>query len=219
MKSHCNKCGGPREHNILHEKETSGVEEIDENFSIHWGETYRLLQCAGCEAMSMREDSWNSENTDEAGKPIDTVKFLPPRIFRPKPKWMEEIEYVFECPDLIQSLLNETYICLQNDCRSTAAMSVRAILEGIMIDKIGDQGSFVANINEFEKQGYISKKQREIIEPVLEVGHASIHRGFIPKADQLITLVDVVESIVLVIYVQPAKAAALKKKIPPKKTK
>jgi hypothetical protein len=88
-----------------------------------------------------------------------------------------------------------------------------------MIDKIGDQGNFTANINKFETQGYISKKQREIIEPVLEAGHASIHRGFVPKADQLITLVDIVESIVLVVYVQTAKAAALKKKIPPKKTK
>jgi hypothetical protein len=98
-------------------------------------------------------------------------------------------------------------------------MCVRAILEGVMIDKIGDQGSFTANINEFEKKGYISKRQQEIIEPVLEAGHASIHRGFVPKADQIITLVDVVESIVLVVYVQPTKAAALKKKIPAKKIK
>jgi hypothetical protein len=216
MKSHCNKCGGPREHKILHEHKASGTEEISEDFSFYWNETYRLLQCAGCETISMREDASNSENTDEEGRPLITTKFLPPRIFRPKPKWMEEMEYVSECPEQIQSLLNETYICLQNDCCSTAAMCVRAILEGVMIDKIGDQRNFTANINEFEKQGYISKRQQEIIEPVLEAGHASIHRGFVPKADQIITLVDVVESIVLVVYVQPTKAAALKKKIPPK---
>ena len=219
MKSHCNKCGGQTEHKILHEHKAGGEEELAEDFSIHWGETYRLLQCAGCETITMREDSWNSEDTDNEGRPITTTKFLPPRIFRPKPKWMEEGEYFFECPGQIQSLLNETYICLQNDCRSSTAMCVRAILEGVMIDKIGDQGNFTANINKFETQGYISKKQREIIEPVLEAGHASIHRGFVPKADQLITLVDIVESIVLVVYVQTAKAAALKKKIPPKKTK
>ena len=98
-------------------------------------------------------------------------------------------------------------------------MCVRAIFEAMMIDKIGDQGAFAANIGEFEKQGYISKKQKEIIEPVLEAGHAFIHRGYIPKIDQLITLVDVAESIVSVVYVQAEKAADLKKKIPPKKAK
>lgn len=219
MKSHCNKCGGPREHKILHEHKTKGEELVHEDIFIYWGETYRLLQCAGCENISMREDSWNSENTSYEGAPIITTKFLPPRIFRPKPKWMDDAEYISNCPDLIQSLLKETYICLQNDCRSSSAMCVRAIFEAMMIDKIGDQGAFAANIGEFEKQGYISKKQKEIIEPVLEAGHASIHRGYIPKIDQLITLVDVAESIVSVVYVQAEKAADLKKKIPPKKAK
>jgi hypothetical protein len=131
----------------------------------------------------MREDARNSENEDEEGKPIFITTFLPPRIFRPKPRWMSEMEYIFGCPEQIQSLLNETYVCLQNDCRSSAAMCVRAIFEAVMIDKIGDQGTFAANIHEFEKQGYISKKQKEIIEPVLEAGHASIHRAFIPKTE------------------------------------
>jgi hypothetical protein len=138
MKSHCNKCGGEREHKVLHEHKINGEEEVDNEFVITWGDTYSLLQCAGCENISMREDSWFSENTDERGKPNIISKFLPARIFRPKPKWMDEHEYIWGCPDQIQSLINETYICLQNDCHSSAAMCVRAIFEAVMIDKIGD---------------------------------------------------------------------------------
>jgi len=132
---------------------------------------------------------------------------------------MDETEYVFGCPDQIQSLLKETYICLQNDCRSSAAMCVRAIFEAVMIDKIGDQGTFAANIEEFEKQGYLSKKQKELVEPVLEAGHASIHRAYIPKTAQLVTLVDILENIISVVYVHPQKAADLKKGIPVRKKK
>jgi len=219
MKSHCNNCGGEREHKILLEHKNSGVEEVEEDFRIRWWETYRVVQCAGCESISMREDKWNSENTGDDGCPIAAVRFLPARIFRPKPKWMDETEYVFGCPDQIQSLLKETYICLQNDCRSSAAMCVRAIFEAVMIDKIGDQGTFAANIEEFEKQGYLSKKQKELVEPVLEAGHASIHRAYIPKTAQLVTLVDILENIISVVYVHPQKAADLKKGIPVRKKK
>lgn len=83
-----------------------------------------------------------------------------------------------------------------------------------MIDKIGDQGTFAANIEEFEKQGYLSKKQKELVEPVLEAGHASIHRAYIPKTAELVTLVDILENIISVVYVHPQKAANLKKGIP-----
>lgn len=218
MKSHCNQCGGSREHKILHEHEEDRSEEIDEYFTFHWGETYRLLQCAGCETISMREDSWNSENTDHEGRPIETTKFLPPRIFRPKPKWMDEKEYISGCPEQIQSLLNETYICLQNDCRSSAAMCVRAVFEAMMIEKIRDHGAFIKNLDEFENQNFITKTQRKIIWPVLDAGHATNHRGYIPKVEAVITLVDVVENIVSAVYVYAGKVANLEKEIPPKKT-
>jgi hypothetical protein len=127
------------------------------------------------------------------------------------------MEYIIVCPQQIKRLLDETYICLQNNCRSSAAMCVRAIFETMMIDLIDDQGTFAANIDKFEKEGYISKKQKEIIEPVLEAGHASIHRGYVPKTEQLVTLVDILETILSVIYIHPQRAAVLKKGIPPKK--
>jgi hypothetical protein len=54
---------------------------------------------------------------------------------------------------------------------------------------------------------------------VLEAGHASIHRAYIPKTKQLVTLVDILENIISVVYIHPQKAAALKKGIPARKTK
>ena len=88
-----------------------------------------------------------------------------------------------------------------------------------MIDKIGDHGTFAANIEEFEKQGYLSKRQKELVEPVLEAGHATIHRTYIPKTAQLVTLVDILENIISVVYIHPQKAADLKKGIPVRKKK
>jgi hypothetical protein len=79
-------------------------------------------------------------------------------------------------------------------------MGVRAVLESVMIDKLSDQGTFKENLKLFFENGYISKIQMEILEGALELGHASIHRGYIPDSDQIIFALDLMETIVHHLY-------------------
>src|SRR5262249_14461936 len=120
----------------------------------------------------------------------------------------------YKCPGEIYPLLTELYVCLQNECPTAAAMVVRAILERTMISAIGDQGSFSANLKKFASDGYVAAKQLQVIEPVLEAGHASIHRAFEPSQEDLVTIVDIMEAILQTVFVHPSQAAALKQRIP-----
>ena len=95
-------------------------------------------------------------------------------------------------------------------------MGVRSLLEKIMVSKTGDLGSFVQNIAEFERLGYVSRIQRERLEAILEAGHAAIHRTFKPSKKDVITLVDLTEHIVETVYLHEAKVTALKKRVPPR---
>jgi len=79
-----------------------------------------------------------------------------------------------------------------------------------MIDKVGDHGRFRDNLNEFEKQGYVSKKQRKILETVLEVGHATMHRSYNPSQDQLNAAIDTTENLIQTIYVLESRAKKIK---------
>ena len=56
-------------------------------------------------------------------------------------------------------------------------MGVRAVIETLMTNKIGDQGSFSKNLSEFSKRGFISEPQRLAMEQAIDVGSAAIHRG------------------------------------------
>jgi DNA-binding PadR family transcriptional regulator len=116
-------------------------------------------------------------------------------------------------------LLSEIYTALQNDARRLAAMGVRSLIEHIMIAKVGDQGSFVRNLEKFETDGYVSPRQREQVEAILEAGHATTHRNFKPSRYDLITLVDIAESIVQTVYVHEDQVAALRKRVPPREKK
>lgn len=111
-------------------------------------------------------------------------------------------------------LLNEVYVALQNAQPMLAAMGIRALMERMMIEKVGDNGAFSRNLEAFQNAGFISAVQREQLEPVLEVGHAAIYRGYKPSEEDLSTIVDITEGLIQSIYLHGTKAKELKGKIP-----
>ena len=214
-KAHCNTCGGDRNHQVLHVDKTRWD---DDESGIAGGTTYEMLKCGGCDKVVLKETEWCSENMDARGQIEPTTRYYPPATFRAKPTWLSDfwIELPFD-EHLLHDLLAEIYVALQNDQRALAAMGIRALLEQIMISKVGDKGSFVQNLSEFESRGFVSRIQKERLETILEAGHAAIHRGYKPSKEDLITLVDIAEGVVQTIYLHGSKVDDLKKKIPARK--
>jgi hypothetical protein len=67
--SHCNRCGGRREHEILAEARTDWFDQVTEHDSVNGADNYYVLKCAGCGEVHFRHDSWFSEDTDDEGSP------------------------------------------------------------------------------------------------------------------------------------------------------
>jgi hypothetical protein len=170
-------------HDVLFEKRYRGSEEISDDFSIEWGIIWRVIQCCGCESVSMKRAAWNSEVTNEQGRPEEEITYFPPIIFRDFPIWLQHDFFSPTCPDKVTKLMKELYVALQNDCHAASTMLMRAIFEHTMIDKTGDHGTFAKNLSKLEEAGFIGKKQVEAVSSILEAGHASIHRAFIPRGD------------------------------------
>ena len=217
IKGWCNSCLSETNHDLLYEKEDHGSEEIGENFSIEWGTLWKLIQCRGCEQVSLKRESWNSETFDEHGRTAVDSVYFPPRIFRDLPPWLKSRPFRRTCPRQIEQLMKELYIALQNGCHAAAAMLTRATFEHLMIHQIGDQGSFGKNLKKFKGAGFVGEKQADVVSSMLEVGHASIHRSFIPQKEDIVTLVDILEGALKVVYVDLPKAVDLRKRIPKRK--
>lgn len=96
------------------------------------------------------------------------------------------------------------------------AMGVRAALEWTMIQHVGDKGSFQANLTEFHEKGHITASHKEFMESVLEVGHAAIHRGYVPTNKDISTMLDIVGTLFNQFYFHPNKAKELKRAPPPR---
>jgi len=93
-------------------------------------------------------------------------------------------------------------------------MGIRALIEHVMINKTGDKGSFSKNLESFAAYGLISLSQEDILNTVLEAGHATMHRAYSPSTEDLHTCMDITESIIASVYIHPEKAEKLKTKIP-----
>ena len=218
-KSFCNQCVGERNHAILYSEAQSGSEYHD---SYQWSVENETLKCLGCDTVSLRRTTWESPVIDENGSPLLNVAHYPPTMFRREPTWLPELKVRFFFDDdktFITDLIHELYICIQNDCRRAATMAVRALLEQVMIDKVGDQGTFGRNISEFQTKGYISSIHQNYLETVIDAGNATMHRAYKPSKEDLIALVNIAESVIEAVYINEHRAEGLRKCIPSKKTK
>lgn len=216
-KSFCNECVAERNHSILHAELDTGSENED---SYHWTVKNEMLKCLGCDTISLRRTITDNAEIDRSGRPIPTEYHFPPAAFRRKPDWVSELSlrFIFHADkEFLRDLIDEIYVCIQNDCRRSAGMAIRALLEQVMIDKVGDHKSFVKNIREFENNGFISESQKEFLETVIEAGHATMHRAYKPSKKDIISLVNITESVIESCYVNEHRTAELKKRIPPKK--
>lgn len=211
IRAHCNGCGGERNHAVLHCEKTTWA---DDEYGISGSEKYETLKCLGCDAIKLRHTSWCSEDD----KP--TIHYFPPSVFRKRPDWMNGL--VLDLPsgeEFVEELLSEIYSALQNNQRRLAAMGIRALLEQIMIAKIGDHRTFANNLEKFEAAGFVSSKQGERLKTILEAGHATIHRSFRPSKTDLVALVDIAESVIEATYLHDSQLESLRKRIPPRSNK
>lgn len=126
------------------------------------------------------------------------------------PQWYEELE-----PNK-KALLNEIDLGLRNQLSALPMMGLRALLESVMIERVGDSGGFEAKLKQFEKNGYATPQHADVIRKVLDAGHASMHRTYFPNADDLETCVDVVKHLLHGVYVLHPKVLDLAANTPPR---
>ncbi len=211
--SHCNKCGPSTYHDVLALSEADAYTKfMSSRKDDSWNQWYEMLRCRGCGQVSLRcTEGYTSKGY--------TTTYYPPAIARRTPPWVDYVSWVLfegndEVPLDICNIMKEVYIALQNNSRRLCAMGIRATLEHTMIDKIGDHGKFVINLDEFQKAGYLSERQRTALDTIFEAGHAAIHRGWEPTEDDIRTLMDITESVIESVYLHGVRAERLEKVVP-----
>lgn len=202
QKAHCNQCLRETKHYVVAVRHNADSEEVDNGrYQISWKITYKMLECCGCENVSLQRVFYFSEYDDVE------VEYYPPQISRKIPSWSDEL------PQEWSELLKEVYLALHADSRRLALMGARALVDIYMTEKLGDIGGFAQKIKKLETDGLISKPNKAVLEAALEVGHAATHRGHKALESEVNQVIDIVENL-LQSHILEASAGNLKLKIP-----
>jgi Domain of unknown function (DUF4145) len=203
----CSICLGETEHTVLHfvDRRTTALD---------W--TFTLLECAGCKHIVLREVMHFGDHEN------NVIRYYPSPASRKVPDWVFEMSFGWvggQSAISLSELLEEIYQAVRGGQFRLAIMGVRALIEQVMIQKIGDNGSFVKNLDAFQQAGYISLVQRDALNDILDAGHATIHRAYEPKAKDIDIALDISEGIMAAIYVHGDAAKKLSARVParPKK--
>jgi hypothetical protein len=198
----CAQCGRETVHDVLagdcDNKNGHDVGRQDNDWVMT---TLRLVcMCQGCghKCFANYEDHFSEG---------ESVRVYPPVPIRHVPAWYS-IALLNTSWDVL-GLLSEIYASLQAGALRLTAAGIRMAFEQIFIEAVGDHGGFAQNLTEFQCQGYLSARQRETINQVIEVGHAAVHRSHLPSKEDVCVMLDILEHTLQSLYVNPETAGRL----------
>lgn len=116
-----------------------------------------------------------------------------------KPDWYDLLD------DTQKALILEIDRALSGNLEALPTIGLRTLLETIMVEKIGDAGSFAKKVDVFTKQGYVTPKMAEALRYVLDAGNASAHRAYFPSRDDLVACVELVKHLIHGVYILSPK--------------
>jgi len=225
LRSYCRQCGGERYHTTMAEKTRSWSE--DDESGIQGGDTWSIVECGGCHAVTFVHSHWFSEDcdvTEEGWVPILHRDLYPPAPSRKKPEWGTHYMLCFNSNELwMTNLHDDIYSAIGLKAYALAAMGARAIVDFVVTEKAGDDGNFKDKLNRIREQGLITETQVDVVSAAFDAGSAAVHRGYRPTPADVNTLVDITESLLQQIYIDPERqrrqaeaAAALRSNTPPR---
>lgn len=185
----------------------------------YWSKRADLfLSCQGCDGhfYCIYNSDYSIKETQFGGRSPHISTY--PK--RPKRQMATSIgSFIFTDDPLEETifhLFEEIYTAITEGSYRLAAMGLRAVIESVMISKIGDTGTLTGNLNKLLEDGHIARNQAKILEDIIEIGNATIHRQFAPSESEVNIATDIVESIVSAVLIFPQRATGIAGRVPPR---
>ena len=195
----CNKCSGETNHVVLLSVDISGRED---SVDFQWIESYQIIQCQGCNAISFRNTSSNSEDYDfdEGGIQNSTYEILYPSRLKGRTGIGSEARYL---PPTVHKIYQETLNALNNNLPILTGVGLRALVETVCQEKAAGDGSLLKKINNLVTKQVLTPASASILHKIRTLGNKAAHE-VTPHSDKLLSLaMDVVEHLLRDVYILP----------------
>ncbi len=157
----------------------------------------------------------SSTSRGQSPKPLFLREMNGEHLLKPSdiPQWYASL------PANIQEMLLEVRYARQKQLSALPSMGLRSVIDMVCNDQVGDIGSFAGKLHKLEEKRLITPNKRKIIENLLKVGHASIHRGHFPTDKNLQVVMNIVDHLLEELYVLDKTSESLRTSVPKRQIK
>lgn len=220
----CVSCEHSTKHRVLTSINEKGSEPWGSYASFDWNTDYEIIQCLGCDTISFRNYSINSENTDSDHRPISTILIYPKRDKNTLPT-----KHYFNLPFNLQRIYKETIDSYNNENLTLCGAGIRALVEGLCYENGITGGNVVTfkkngskekklrtnlqgKINGLHESGKLTAQHAEILHEHRFLGNLAIHELSLPSKEDLNLAIEIIENVFDTLYEIPSKGMKLKSK-------
>jgi hypothetical protein len=219
MKIFCIVCKRETNHDVLKEEKRK---IFDDDAQVGFYDEWQIIQCKGCDDISFRHMSYNSDDVEpENGSPYLAIKLYPLRGRDILP-----IKGFYNAPLSVRNIYRETIDAYNNGLYLLCAGGLRATIESIcnaqlIVDgpvdktkpggplKIVRSNDLIGKINGLHEKGLIIKNQTEILHEHRYLGNDALHSLDIPSKKSLRIAIEIIEHILDSLYEISDKAEEL----------
>ncbi len=200
----CSHCDNETNHLVC-----SSVESSWGNDDIQGIDIYEMIRCSGCDTISFRIASNNSEDMDhdENGNPFypDTIEIFPSRLMG-----RTALEDIYSLPDKIRLIYKETHTALCTKLKILAGVGIRALVEAVCSEKKAKGRTLERKIDNLVVKEVLTKSNAAILHKTRLLGNEAAHKTKAPSDAELDVAFDIVENLLETVYIIPKKAERLK---------
>ena len=208
----CSRCLNSTHHKVLQSADVSGIWLPG---SIHYTDEYQIVQCQGCDTISFRKNSTNSEDYDTFEMPDGTtediyedhVDIYPSRIAgrtKVKRHWL--------LPHQVNRMYDETHSSLSNKLSTLGSVGIRVLVESVCIEKQAIGKNLKEKINDLVAKGVLTESGATILHGLRDLGNESAHEMKSQDEESIDLAMDVVENLLQSVFILP-EASKRKKKM------
>ncbi|PKM28449.1 MAG: hypothetical protein CVV08_19805 [Gammaproteobacteria bacterium HGW-Gammaproteobacteria-12] len=202
----CRECSKETTHVIVAAYKESGSQDCGGGNTYDWNEVSQIIQCQGCDAVSFRVESTNSEDYDydyenNSTYSIETIKFYPGRS-----AGLKAIDS-YLLPPNVQEIYKETILAIENEQNILAGIGIRALIETICKDLDAEGKDLYNKINSLREKAIVTKEGVETLHKLRVLGNDAAHEVKKHNHQQLSLAIQIIEHMLDGTYIIPHKVA------------
>lgn len=205
----CKTCKSQTNHEVI----TQTSKTSDNGLGLWFEGTWQVLQCLGCDEVTVRE-VWRSSEDDEDpwGEPVPKITLYPPRT----ENTIElDFNWLLKLPANLRGILSETIKSYNEEMFILCAAGVRAAIEGISADKGVVDGPVVfsngktkrkdnleGKIEGLVEKGFVTRAKAEALHQLRFLGNEALHDLPPLTQEDLQPAIEIVKHVINNLYFQ-----------------